>query len=136
MSKVVFTSGLFSALHAGHCKLFEFASGYGEVVALLSRGESYGDSIPSIMDRAYCLKSNKYVSKVILYHEDDPRLLIEKYYPDYYIVPPHGTFLSHPELVACDKIGTEIIFTPDDNHYNDRWEDLLGDINYKPVTFG
>ena len=102
MSKVIFTNGCFDILHKGHVKLLEFCKNhkgvsfggrslFPRVIVGLNSDESVkrlkGDSRPinKQEDRAYVLKSLKYVDEVIVFDEDDPYNLITKVKPDYIV---------------------------------------------------
>jgi len=98
----IFTNGCFDILHKGHVKLLEFCKNhkgvsfggrslFPRVIVGLNSDESVkrlkGDSRPinKQEDRAYVLKSLKYVDEVIVFDEDDPYNLITKVKPDYIV---------------------------------------------------
>lgn len=98
----IFTNGCFDILHKGHVKLLEFCKNhkgvsfggrslFPRVIVGLNSDESVkrlkGDSRPinKQEDRAYVLKSLKYVDEVIVFDEDDPYNLIAKVKPDYIV---------------------------------------------------
>ena len=98
----VFTNGCFDILHKGHAELLRFCRNYSaisfsglsvcpRVVVGLNSDASVkklkGDSRPinSQEDRAFLLRSLKYVDEVIIFDEETPYELIKKVKPDYIV---------------------------------------------------
>lgn len=110
-------NGCWNILHAGHCRLFEFASKYGELIVGINSqnyvDEKYGTAAVPLMDRAFCVSSNKYVSQVLVFHENEPTKLIERVYPDFLIKGPDYRDQDIPELSICEELGIKVIYHPD-----------------------
>jgi D-beta-D-heptose 7-phosphate kinase/D-beta-D-heptose 1-phosphate adenosyltransferase len=95
----VFTNGCFDILHKGHVELLRFCKRYRgvsfsghsllpHVIVGLNSDASVkrlkGDSRPinNQEDRAFLLKSLKYVDEVVIFDEDTPYELLKKIKPD------------------------------------------------------
>ena len=87
-SKVVFTNGCFDIIHRGHLELLRYCSGIGRVIVGINsdvsvrRLKGHQRPINSQEDRAFHLRSIKYVDEVFVFCEDTPYDLIKKIMPD------------------------------------------------------
>lgn len=112
-SMSVLVSGCFSVLHAGHVELLEFASQFGSVTVGLNSDnymkKKYGDKFVPLLNRAYCLRSNRFVDKVVVFLEDEPSRLIYKLRPDYYVRGPDYLGKDLPELDAIKDVGAKLV---------------------------
>ena len=91
----VFTNGCFDLLHAGHCRLLEWARAQGtRLVVGLNSDESVrrlkGPHRPIIpeLERAELLLALKWVDQVIIFKEDTPLELIIAIRPDVLVKGP------------------------------------------------
>ena len=102
---VVFTNGCFDVLHRGHFELLKYCKSLGTVVVGLNGDQSVrrlkGKARPlfSQDDRAFMLKSCKYVDEVIVFDEDTPYNLIKQVKPD--IIVKGGDY-KEEDVVGCD----------------------------------
>lgn len=101
----VLVTGCFNILHAGHCKLLEFAHEFGAVTVGINAdwylNEKYNGVFVPLMQRAYVLKCNKYVSNVVMFKEANPINLIYKLRPETYV---RGPDYSGKELIEMDAL--------------------------------
>ena len=115
--KKVLVTGCFNICHAGHCRLFEFAARYGELVVGINSQDyvqdKYGDAAVPLNDRATCVRSNRHVEQVLVFHENEPSKLIQTVYPDFYIKGPDYRDQPIPELDVCEELGIQVIYHPD-----------------------
>ena len=98
----IFTNGCFDILHKGHIKVLQFCKTYGAVSfsgqsirphvvvglnsdASVRRLKGGSRPINSQEDRAFLLKSLKYVDEVIIFDEDTPYELIKSVKPKYIV---------------------------------------------------
>lgn len=115
MSKapIVLCTGTFNLLHSGHCRLFEFASRYGSLTVGLNTDPylvgKYGDKAIPLLNRAYCVGSNRFVDRVVSFDEPDPSNLIRKLKPRYYIKGPDYVGQHLAEMEAILETGTELV---------------------------
>ena len=85
--KIVWTNGCFDILHRGHIELLSYCKSLGHVVVGINSDESVkrlkGDSRPinNQEDRAFLLRSLKYVDEVLIFDEDTPYKAIRKVGP-------------------------------------------------------
>ncbi|HEY6677008.1 MAG TPA: D-glycero-beta-D-manno-heptose 1-phosphate adenylyltransferase [Terrimicrobium sp.] len=86
--KLVFSNGCFDILHRGHVQYLEFARAQGDalVVGLNSdssvlRIKGPGRPINTESDRATVLAALRAVDGVVIFDEDEPRVLIETILP-------------------------------------------------------
>lgn len=122
MQTEVLVTGTFNILHAGHIRLLEFASRYGLVTVGIN-GDSYlvqkyGDKTVPLVDRAYVLRSNRFVQNVVVFNEPHPGKLILKLKPRFYVKGPDYRDVEIPESQAVDQIGTKLIIQPTEKEYN------------------
>lgn len=100
-------------MHAGHVELFEFASHYGKVTVGINGDEymkiKYGDKAIPLLNRAYVLKSCRYVEDVVFFNEPNPSQLIMKLRPKYFVRGPDYAGVDLPELDALKAVGTTLI---------------------------
>lgn len=87
--RFVFTNGCFDLLHAGHLKVLARAKSHGDLLTVAVNGDESvrilkGEGRPLIGedDRAMLLAALEPVDYVVLFHEETPRLLIERLLPD------------------------------------------------------
>ncbi len=110
----VLVSGTFNIMHAGHVQLLEFAAHYGRVTVGINGDEymrvKYGDKAIPLLNRAYVLRSCRYVEEVVFFNEPDPSELILKLRPKYFVRGPDYTGVDLPELDALRSVGTTLIF--------------------------
>lgn len=114
MEKIVLVTGTFNICHSGHVRLLEFASRFGRVVVGINSDDflwkKYGkDKTISASDRAYVLKSIKYVKDVLIFTEDHPGKLIEKVKPDFYIKGPDYKGVDLKEEFSIHLTGCKLI---------------------------
>lgn len=100
-------------MHAGHCELIEFASQYGAVTVALNGDEAckrkYGDLAVPLINRAYVLGCNRFVDNVVFFNEDDPRELILKLRPKYFVRGPDYSGVPLIEQSALDEVGCKLV---------------------------
>ena len=87
--KIVFTNGCFDVLHAGHARYLAFAKEQGDALIVglnadesVTRLKGPGRPVNDAADRAEVLSALSAVDHVVVFHEDDPRALIEEIRPD------------------------------------------------------
>jgi D-beta-D-heptose 7-phosphate kinase/D-beta-D-heptose 1-phosphate adenosyltransferase len=103
--KIVFTNGCFDILHRGHFELLKYCKSLGYVIVGLNSDNSIrqlkGETRPffSQKDRAFMLKSCKYVDEVIVFEENTPYDLIKQVKPD--IIVKGGDYQPN-NVVGCD----------------------------------
>jgi D-beta-D-heptose 7-phosphate kinase/D-beta-D-heptose 1-phosphate adenosyltransferase len=123
MDKIILTTGTFNLCHAGHIRLFEFCSQFGKVVVGINADpylwEKYGkDRTIPLIDRAYVLKSCKYVDEVIAFTENEPSKLIASVKPDLYVKGPDYNGKEIPEKTILNKLNIMLAIQPADKEYN------------------
>jgi len=114
MEKVVLVTGTFNICHSGHVRLLEFASRFGKVTVGINSDEylwgKYGkEKTIKTSDRAYVLKSIKYVEDVVIFTEEHPGKLIEKIKPDFYIKGPDYKDVELREEFSIHLSGCKLI---------------------------
>ena len=114
MEKIVLVTGTFNICHSGHVRLLEFASRFGRVVVGINSDEylwkKYGkNKTIKTSDRAYVLKSIRYVDEVVIFTEDHPGKLIEKVKPDFYVKGPDYKDVELPEEFSIHLVGCKLI---------------------------
>lgn len=118
----VLVTGTFNVLHAGHIRLLEFASKHGLVTVGINNDSylkgKYGDKAVSLEDRIYVLTSNKYVSNVVVFDEDEPSNLILELKPTFYVKGPDYKDVVLPEAEAVERAGCKLIIHPALKEYN------------------
>ena len=105
---IVFTNGCFDLLHAGHIKLIETASRYGDRLVIgLNSDESVrkikGDGRPILNqhERATLLSALSEVDLIILFDEETPVKLLEEIRPDVLV---KGNDYSIDQVVGKDLV--------------------------------
>ena len=118
---VVFVSGKFRVIHAGHMRLFRTASEYGHqlVVGL----DSEGLALEEIQWREGILRNIEYVDRVIEFQSDINELL-RKLRPDVVVKGHEFRHAENPESSALAEYGGKLIFTSGANFYSES--DLIG----------
>jgi rfaE bifunctional protein nucleotidyltransferase chain/domain len=110
--KKVFTNGCFDVLHRGHFELLKHCHSLGKVVVGINTDKSVkrlkGENRPFFnqQDRAFMLKSCRYVDEVLLFDEDTPLELIKKVKPD--IIVKGGDY--NPTEVVGNNLAEVVIF--------------------------
>lgn len=131
--KIVLVNGCFNFLHADHVKLLKFASSFGQVVVAINSDEymyrKYGSGFTKAIDRIMILESCKYVSKVVVFSEENPRELIRKLKPDFIVKGPDYLNKDIPEAEVAKEMRIPIIYRPGD--YSFSSSELLTSFNLK-----
>lgn len=114
MDKIVLVTGTFNICHSGHVRLLEFASRFGKVIVGINSDDflwnKYGkDKTVRMSERAYVLKSLKYVDDVVVFTETHPGKLIEKIKPNFYVKGPDYKDVSLPEEFSIYEVGCKLI---------------------------
>lgn len=129
----VLVSGCFQIVHAGHCELFEFASQFGKVTVAINADSylerKYNGRVVPLLNRAYVLKCNKYIDKVVVFPEDHPGKLIRRLKPDIYVRGPDYAGAELPEQDSLDEIGCRLVI-----HHTSKISDsskLIKDVHPK-----
>tara|TARA_Y100001973_G_C5087360_1_gene275600 strand:- start:21 stop:452 length:432 start_codon:yes stop_codon:yes gene_type:complete len=123
MKKIILTTGTFNLCHAGHIRLFEFCSKFGNLTVGINADpylwEKYGkDKTIPLVDRVYVLNACKFVSQVIVFTEKEPSKLIEKVKPDLYVKGPDYYGKEIPEKLILDKLNIKLAIQPAEKEYN------------------
>ena len=111
--KTIMVSGGFDPLHAGHVKMIEDSSKYGDVIVALNSDDwltrKKGYYFMKWDDRKYILSNIKGVKKVVSFDDSDGTACdaIEKYRPDYFANGGDRYKENTPEVITCMKIGVE-----------------------------
>lgn len=110
----VLVTGTFNVFHAGHCQLLEYASGFGAVTVGINADEylhsKYGkEKTVPLMNRAYVLRSLKFVDEVVVFTENEPSSLIRQLRPRYFVRGPDYSGVVLIEQAALDEVGAELI---------------------------
>jgi len=121
----VLVTGTFNVLHAGHVRLFEFASRYGKVTVGINSDlflrNKYGDQqTVGVLDRSYVIRTNQFVDKVVVFSENEPSSLIKKLKPAFVIKGPDYKDVELPEQDAINLVGAKLIIQPIDKEYNSK----------------
>ena len=120
-SKIVLTNGCFDLLHAGHVHALEEASKLGDELWVALNSDSSVRSLKgpnrpvySQSDRAYILRSLRFVSLVFLFEHSDLSEEIIKIRPDIYVKSGDYSLdtLNRKEKDALDQVGAKICFVP------------------------
>lgn len=113
MKAEVLVTGCFNVLHSGHCELLEFANRFGRVTVGLNADwylkEKYGDKAVPLINRAYCLRSNKFVEDVVFFSEPHPGRLIYKLRPRFFVRGPDYSGKELPEMDAIHDVGAKLL---------------------------
>lgn len=112
----VLCTGTYNIVHAGHCELFEFAARYsstGKITVGINAQpyliKKYGHLAVPLVNRAYVLRSNRYVDRVVVFREDHPGKLIRQLRPAYYVRGPDYAGKDLPEAEALYDVGCELV---------------------------
>jgi len=110
----VLVNGHFAVLHAGHIKLLEFASRYGLVTVALNSDYwsklKYGNDYIPLTDRAYVLRSNRFVHNVVVFDEETPGELILQLRPETIVKGPDYIGLELAEQWAINRVSAKVIY--------------------------
>lgn len=123
MQKKILTTGTFNLCHAGHIRLFEFCSQFGEVIVGINADpylwKKYGKekTIP-LIDRVYVLNACKFIDKVIVFTEEEPSKLISRIKPDLYVKGPDYLNKDIPEKEVLNKLNIMLAIQPAEKEYN------------------
>ena len=123
MQKKILTTGTFNLCHAGHIRLFEFCSQFGEVIVGINADpylwKKYGkDKTIPLTDRAFVLNACKFVDKVVVFTEEEPTKLISKIKPDLYVKGPDYLDKDIPEKEILNKLNIMLAIQPAEKEYN------------------
>ena len=122
MKTEVLVTGTFNVVHAGHVRLLEFASRYGLVTVGLNCDsyllKKYGDKTVPLVDRAYVLRNNCFVHKVVVFNESEPSSLIRKLKPSYFVRGPDYSGVVLPEAEALKQVGCKLLIQHAKKEYN------------------
>jgi len=109
----VLCSGSFNIVHAGHVRLFEYASSLGDLTVAINGDRyqkiKYGPLAVPAEHRIYVLEACKYVSQVLVFEENEPSGLILRTKPKVFVrgVDYKGVML--PEKSALDMVGCRLV---------------------------
>ncbi len=123
MQKKILTTGTFNLCHAGHIRLFEFCSKFGEVIVGINADpylwKKYGkeNTIP-LSDRVFVLNACKFIDKVIVFTEDEPSKLISRVKPDLYVKGPDYLNKDIPEKKVLNDLDIMLAIQPAEKEYN------------------
>jgi len=120
-ANVVFVSGKFRVIHAGHMRLFRTAAQYGD--KLLVGLDSEGLTSEEIQWRESILRNIEYVDRVIEYKSDISKLLRELR-PDVVVKGHEFRNAGNAESDALSEYGGKLIFTSGANFYSES--ELIG----------
>ena len=120
-SNLVFVSGKFRVIHAGHMRLFRTAADFGQqlVVAL----DTEGLTAEEIHWRESILRNIEYVDKVIEFDGDIEKVLLEVR-PDIVIKGHEFRNAQNQEAQILSTYGGKLVFTSGANFYSES--DLIG----------
>jgi len=114
MKTEALVNGHFAVLHAGHIRLLEFASNYGLVTVALNSDYwtklKYGNDYIPLVDRAYALRSNRFVYNVVVFDEETPAELILQLQPKYVVKGPDYINIQLAEKWAIDRIKAKVVY--------------------------
>lgn len=109
----VLCSGHYNVTHSGHLMLFEFAAQYGSLTVALNGDEAnkrkYGDLAVPLINRAHVVGALRCVDNVVFFNENDPRELILKLRPKYFVRGPDYSGVPLIEQSALDEVGCKLI---------------------------
>jgi len=112
----VLVTGTFNICHKEHIELFEYASNFGKVTVGINNDTyvkaKYGKLAIPLMDRAYVIKSCRFVDDVVVFEESEPSSLIKKLSPKYLVKGPDYRDVIIPETSICNELGVEILYRP------------------------
>jgi cytidyltransferase-related domain len=121
--KIVFANGCFDIIHSGHVDLLKQAKSNGNVLIVgLNSDESIhsikGSDKPIISEdyRLNVLQSIRYVDHVVIFHDKDPRNLINIIHPDVVIKGEDYKEKTIIESEIIEKYGGKLIIL--DNKFN------------------
>ena len=116
---LVFTSGVFDLVHAGHLEYLREARRYGRslVVGVNTNNSAMklekGPSRPfnNADDRAYLIASLRYVDGVILFDEDTPNALLKSIKPNFFVKGGDYSekFLRKTDLLGVKNVELKIV---------------------------
>lgn len=120
-ANLVFVSGQFRVIHAGHMRLFRTASDYGHqlVVAL----DIAGLTSEEIHWRESILRNIEYVDRVVKYDRDIEKVLLEVR-PNIVIKGHEFRNTENLESKTLSSFGGKLVFTSGANYYSES--DLIG----------
>ena len=120
-ASVVFVSGKFRVIHAGHMRLLRTATDFGQrlVVAL----DTDGLTVEEIHWRANILKNIEYVDKVIEFDGNIEKVLLDVR-PDIVIKGHEFRNAQNQESKVISTYGGKLVFTSGANFYSES--DLIG----------
>ncbi len=78
----------------------------------------YGSRAVAQNDRIFVLESNRWVSEVVVFEEDDPSELIRRLRPRYYVKGPDYKGVRLPEDAALLEVGTTLLIRPGIRKYS------------------
>lgn len=119
----VLVTGTFNVLHAGHVQLLEYASTFGKVTVGINadsylHGKYGSDKTVPMLNRAYLLRSIKFVDEVVVFTADDPSELIRQLKPQFFVRGPDYGGVELVEQVALDEVGAQLIIHCGDKIHN------------------
>jgi bifunctional ADP-heptose synthase (sugar kinase/adenylyltransferase) len=116
MQTEVLVNGHFAVMHAEHVRLFEYASRFGLVTVAINSDHwaklKYGDRYTPLKDRAYVLRSCRYVHNVVVFNEETPAELILQLKPRYIVKGPDYKGRELSEQWAIDHVRAKVLFRP------------------------
>jgi D-beta-D-heptose 7-phosphate kinase / D-beta-D-heptose 1-phosphate adenosyltransferase len=116
---VVATGGCFDLLHAGHVSLLQSARALGDcLVVCLNSDDSVrrlkgpGRPVVPAADRAAVLSSLGCVDAVAVFHEDDPRRVLDRLRPDVFVKGGDYAHTVLPESELLASWGGQVVVVP------------------------
>jgi rfaE bifunctional protein kinase chain/domain len=125
--KLVFVSGDFNVVHPGHLRLFDFASGCGDVLIVGVNRQGHGNTVLSEALRLESVKSVSVVDECFVL-PSDPEDFIAELQPDVVVKGKEHETRHNPELPIVEGYGGKLLFSSGDVRFSSI-ELLLKELN-------